>query len=89
MTTQEQIAAFFTELMDGLRSRSYARSELTNLEVKQLSDVLAVVGGVGVWYKINGDELQRFGLTYTLRSVYGKWKIVVGAVHDTDIVKFR
>jgi hypothetical protein len=42
------------------------------------------VSGVGVWLKADGDELQRFGLTYTLRNTDGNWKIIVATVHDTE-----
>jgi ketosteroid isomerase-like protein len=84
MTTREQVVEFFTKVMTDLRERAYVRSVMVDLEAKQLSDTLAIVSGVGVWYKSDGNELQRFGLTYTLRRGDAGWKIVVGAVHDVD-----
>jgi ketosteroid isomerase-like protein len=84
MANQAQIVTFFAQVMEGLRVRGYGSSTFLNLQGKQLSDILAVVSGVGVWLKTDGDELQRFGLTYTLRNVDGKWRIIVATVHDID-----
>ena len=84
LTSQAHVGTFFAEVMEGLSARGYARSTFLNLQGKQLSDILAVVSGVGVWLKADGDELQRFGLTYTLRNTDGNWKIIVATVHDTE-----
>jgi hypothetical protein len=30
--------------------------------------------------------MERFGFAYTLRKVDGRWKVIVGAMHDTETV---
>jgi hypothetical protein len=43
MATAAEVAALFTQVMEGLKARSYARSELTDLHVHQMSDNTALV----------------------------------------------
>jgi hypothetical protein len=70
--------------MEAFRARGYDRSELTGLNIKLLSPVTAVAGGVAVRYKTDGRELDRAGVTYLLQKMDGGWKICVIVIHDAD-----
>lgn len=72
----------FTLVMGNLKRRGYHHSRTQSLSVRQLSDNLAIISGTVIRSKQDGTELERFGLTYTLRQVQSGWKIIVGALHD-------
>lgn len=80
----DEIEKFFTRVMEGLKARGYTHSELRTLEVKQMSGDVALVSVSRVRYKTDGQELERVGETYTLRSTGQGWKIVVAMIHDPD-----
>jgi hypothetical protein len=86
MATAADVEALFTQVMAGLKARSYARSELTGLHVKQMSENSALVSVSRVRYKTDGQELERLGETYALRKIDDGWKIVVAMIHDPDTV---
>ena len=86
MATAAGVAALFTQVMAGLKARSYARSELTDLHVHQMSENAAFVNVSRVRYATGGQELERLGETYTLRKTEDGWKIVVAMIHDPDTV---
>ena len=86
MTTTAEVAALFTQVMEGLKARGYARSELTDLHVHQMSESTAVVSVSRVQYTTAGQELERLGETYTLRQTADGWKIVVAMIHDPDTI---
>jgi hypothetical protein len=69
-------------VMAQLRTAGYARTDFTSLAERRLADDLAVVTAVAAWKKESGEEMRRFGMTYTLRRTGGDWHIVVLAVHD-------
>jgi ketosteroid isomerase-like protein len=86
LATAADIQALLIKVMEGLKARGYARSELLNLYVNQISDNTALVTVSRVRYATDGRELERFGETYTLRRIEGGWKIAVAMIHDPDIV---
>jgi len=86
MPTHAAMAAAFTPLMEGLRARGYARSELTTLHMKRLSATATLVSGVAVRYKADGQELERTGVTYVLHKTDNGWKIAVTVGHDAESV---
>jgi len=43
MASIDEIEKFFSRVMEGLKARGYARSELRTLEVKQMSGDVALV----------------------------------------------
>jgi len=63
-----------------------ARSEWAELQVKQMSAVLAVASGLTVRRKGDGQELERVAATYLLRKTSDGWKIAVMAGHDPGSV---
>jgi ketosteroid isomerase-like protein len=78
------VEALLTQVMEGLRARNYARSELTELHAHQMSENTALVSVSRVRYTTDGEELERLGETYTLRRTEGPWKIAVAMIHDPD-----
>ena len=84
LSTAAEVERFFGRVMADLRGQGYAKSEFSDLRQHDLGRDLALVSGVGVWRKATGEELRRFGLTYTLCRTAGSWKLVVAAVHDPD-----
>ena len=66
-----------------------ARSELILQQVKLLSATAASASGVAQRYKVDGQELDRVGVTYLLRRAETGWKIIVLVLHDTDGVVRR
>jgi ketosteroid isomerase-like protein len=86
LATAADVEALLAQVMEGLKARSYARSELRDLHVKQMSANTALVSVSRVRYATDGRELERLGETYTLRSAEGSWKIAVAMIHDPETV---
>ena len=86
LATAADVETLLTQVMEGLKTGGYARSELLDLHVKQMSENTALVSVSRVRYATDGRELERFGETYTLRRTEAGWKIVVAMIHDPDCV---
>jgi hypothetical protein len=78
------LVAVFGPVMEGLRAKGYGRSELEQSYVKSLSSSIALVGGVAVRYKTNGQQLERVGVTYVLHKTESGWKFATVILHDPD-----
>jgi hypothetical protein len=72
----------FAMVMSSLKQRGYSHGKMPSLSARRLSNNLAIVSGNVIRYKQDHTELERFGLTYTLRKVGEDWKIIIGALHD-------
>jgi hypothetical protein len=70
--------------MEGLRSRNFARSELTNLHLKRLGVNTVIAGGVAVRRKTDGQELERAGVVYILQRTRSGWQFATVAIHDAE-----
>jgi hypothetical protein len=81
--TRADVATTFAPAVESLRARGFGRSELSVRQSKMLSETVALVIGVAIRYKSDGQELERVGVTYILHNDAG-WKIAVVALHDTD-----
>lgn len=69
------LANAFGPLVEGLKEKSYERSEFVEAEVITLSETAALVRGVAVRYKLDGSELERVPISYLMhRSAHG-WTI--------------
>jgi hypothetical protein len=86
LATAADVEALLTQVMESLKARSYARSELMDRHVKQMSGSTALVSVNRVRYATDGRELERLGETYTLCRTEGDWKIAVAMIHDPDTV---
>ena len=82
MANEAEKLGVFSQIMQNLKARNYKYTELKNLNIKQLSDGMAMVNADGYRYKTDGEELERYTLTYTLRKVENDWKIIVAILHD-------
>jgi ketosteroid isomerase-like protein len=70
--------------MDALRARGFAKSELINLHLKQLSATTVIAGGVAVRTKTDGQELNRAGVVYLLQKTNGEWQIATIVGHEAN-----
>ena len=68
--------------MEGLRARGFGRSELSVQHVKSLSATATLVTGLALRYKLDGQELERVGVTYVLHKADSHWRIAVLIIHD-------
>jgi ketosteroid isomerase-like protein len=80
------VQALLAQVMEDLKARGYARSELLDLHVNQMSGNTALVTVSRARYATDGRELERLGETYTLRRIESAWKIAVAMIHDPDVV---
>lgn len=78
------LAAVFGPVMEGLRAKGYDRSELELGYVKSLSSSAALIGGVAVRYKTDGQQLERVGITYVLHKTKSGWKFATLILHDPN-----
>lgn len=90
LETDAEIERLFGQVIAGLRERNYARSEVRDVQIKQLSARLALFSGLAVRYITTGEELERLSATYTLRkSDDTGWQIVTVVAHGPDtLVRF-
>jgi hypothetical protein len=82
--THNEVSEAFKFIAEGLRSRSYSRSELIVKDIKSLSATSTLVIGVAVRFKTDGSELERVGVTYLLHKSDVEWKIAVTVIHDAQ-----
>jgi ketosteroid isomerase-like protein len=86
MATPAEVEALFIRLFKDLKARNYARSEITDLHVHQMSENIAMLRVSRVRYTTDGHELERLGETYTFRNTADGWKIVVATMHDPHTI---
>ena len=77
------LTAAIAPTMEGLRTRGYGRSELDIRQLKSLSATAILVTGVALRYTLDGQEMERVGLTYVMHKANDRWKIAVLIFHDT------
>ncbi len=82
--THEVLTPALTAVIDSLRARGFGRSELSVQRVESLSPSAALVTGVALRYRVDGQELERVGVTYALYHADSHWKIAVLIVHDPN-----
>lgn len=80
--TPAVLAAAFAPALESLRARGFRRSELSVRLSKTLSETAALITGVAIRYKADGQELERVGVTYVLHKNDTGWKIAVLILHD-------
>src|ERR1700722_6460593 len=78
------VAAVFQPVMDALRERGFARSELIDLHLKRLSAGTVIAGGIAVRRKADGQELDRAGVVYLLHKTNAGWQFTTVVIHDAD-----
>jgi ketosteroid isomerase-like protein len=80
----QEAEQFFERLLYSLRARGYVRSVLEDVQVKQLSEELALVNTRGARYKSDRELLERLHGVYTMRKQDGVWRIVVATMFDSN-----
>jgi len=84
--TRSMLPPAFTPVVESLRSKGYGRSELSIRQFKSLSPATVLVTGVALRFKVDGQPLERAGVTYVLQKVDQNWKIAVLVTHDASEV---
>ena len=84
--THDILTPVLATAIESLRARGFGRSELNVRRAEPLSASTTLVTGVAVRYKIDGQELERVGVTYVLQSTDNRWRIAVLIVHDPNDV---
>jgi uncharacterized NTF2-like protein DUF6841 len=84
--THDTLAPVLATVIDSLRVREFGRSELSIRHVEPLSTSTNLVTGVAIRYRVDGQELERVGVTYVLQSADNRWRIAVLIVHDPNEV---
>lgn len=81
---KNQLEGWFAlkKVMGDLKRENYDKSEMRDLKVKFLSENLATITGTAKRLRKDGTIILDFDLTYTLRKVSDRWKIIVGIIHD-------
>ncbi len=74
--------ALVSQLIEQARGQGYRRTELRDVDMRLLSERLALVAGVFVRFGAGDQEIARFGFQYTMRNAGDGWKIVVALAHD-------
>jgi len=82
MSHAAAVEEIYRGVMRDISARGYARTEFSTLVERHLADGLAIVSANGVQKKASGEDLQRFGATYTLKHVASGWRIVVATIHE-------
>ena len=82
MATHSDVIRNFGDYMRDLRGRGFRSSTYTQLQAKLLGAGTAILSGMCVRKGAQGEELERFGQTCTLRLTKGKWRIAVNAIHE-------
>jgi ketosteroid isomerase-like protein len=85
LLTTEELVAEFGRIMGELGRRGYERTQIRSLDIKLLSEELAVVAIQGTRYRKDNEVLESLGAVYTLRKLDSSWKIVLTTVHDPNI----
>lgn len=84
--THAEATPRLTQFFERLRTLGVARSDWSDMHIKQLSDTLAVAGIAVVRYGAEGQEIERVGWTYLLHNTPGGWRIAVLANHPSETV---
>jgi hypothetical protein len=86
MNDSEEIKSHFTHILKDLKTRNYARSEISDLYIKTLNERIALLSMRAARYRADGGELERVGASYTLCKKGTSWKIAAIMIHDPDAV---
>jgi hypothetical protein len=82
LPTAEAVVPIFGTVMESLRQREYGRSVFSLRQLQLLSATSALAMGMAIRYKIDGQEMERVGITYLLHKDASGWKFAVMALHD-------
>ena len=89
LSSEEEIENLFAQVMEGLKGKNYGHSEVTDVQIKELSDDMALFSGLAKRFTKTGDEFERLSATYTMRKSNGSWQFVSVVAHSPEtLVRF-
>jgi len=83
-SSDTEAATLLRPLIEGLRARGYARSELNRGTVKLLSTTTALAAVEWIRRKADEEEIERLAATYAFFKGGNGWKIVMVTVHPVE-----
>lgn len=83
-SSEAEAAALLRPVVERLRARGYAESEMRRPSVHLLSPATALAGVEWVRRDRDGGEIERFGATYLLFRGEDGWKITALSVHPPE-----
>jgi len=86
LATRADVESWLNPFLAKLKERGYARSDLPQLQIKLVSNGVAIASAMFIRYKTDGAELERLGATYVLRKTGDGWKIAVIVLHEPSNV---
>ena len=89
LSNEAEIEKLFAQVIEGLQGRNYSHSEVMDVQIKELSGVVALFSGLAVRYTKTGEELERLSATYTICKSSNAWQFVTVVVHSPEtLVRF-
>ena len=82
--SRAEAAMLVQPLIEGLRARGFARSEMQQATVKLLSPSTALAAVEWVRRNRDREEIDRIGTTYAFFRAGDSWKIVMVTVHPPE-----
>jgi ketosteroid isomerase-like protein len=90
MNTPEEIEDTFAGTMEILRQQKYARTDIIEIHVRQMSKGLALVSVDLERYTADGELIggsgKTYPFTYTFRKTEESWKVVVVMLNDRESI---
>ena len=74
----------YARIMAELPAQRYARTDFSEVQERRLGDDLTLLTGSGTWVDTAGKPFMPFGMTYALRRMGQKWRIVMAIIHSAD-----
>ena len=89
LSSEEEAENFFAQVIEGLKSKNYGHSEVTDIQIKELSSDMALFSGLAKRYTKTGEEFERISATYTMRKSNNAWQFVSVVAHSPEtLVRF-
>ena len=89
LANEAEIEKLFAQVIEGLKGRNYSHTEVTDVQIKELSAEIALFSGLAVRYTKTGEELERLSATYTMRKSNNAWQFVTVVAHSPEtLVRF-
>ncbi len=89
LASEAEIEQLFAQVIEGLKGRNYSHTEVTDVQIKELSAEMALFSGLAVRYTKTGEELERLSATYTMRKSHNAWQFITVVAHSPEtLVRF-
>jgi ketosteroid isomerase-like protein len=84
LSNEAEIEKLFAQIIEGLKGRNYSHTEVTDVQIKELSVEMALFSGLAVRYTKTGEELERLSATYTMRKSNNAWQFITIVAHSPE-----